>query len=386
VAVYFIVSRLYKFKEWHLLFFAVTGALISLIAMFQFFNVDPLGGIEAAANPGKAHFAKRYLSTIGNIDFLSWYIAMIYSLTVPMFVLAKSKYTNWLLLPLAIHSAAFYYIDVDSGKIAVAASLVVLLFLAVRSRAYLSRLLNAIALIFGAKFACAAYFTAYYNDYTHMGGLTRSLLIALAALAAAAAVRWIKLPAGLTSKLNGKRRMLILLGIIAGAGVAGIAVLRILPQSSFSGILGDISNILHGDIPDELGTNRVYTWRRSLILFSEHPIFGAGQDSFGALFTRYSEDLQRLFPGEYVDKAHNIYIQMLVCTGGLSLISYLVFLGGAFYTGFKKGLKSVGAAALLLALVSYSVQAAALFSLPFVTPIFWVAAGMLVTIQKDKKL
>lgn len=106
---------------------------------------------------------------------------------------------------------------------------------------------------------------------------------------------------------------------------------------------------------------------------------GYGQDMFGKVFMENFENelLDVYGVPQIVDKAHNIYVQMLVCTGILGLVSYMTFLVSLIVRIMRQKAPDAFAVALAMAIISYSVQANFLFSLPFVTPFFWMFAGMM---------
>ena len=85
-----------------------------------------------------------------------------------------------------------------------------------------------------------------------------------------------------------------------------------------------------------------------------------------------------MIAGETYDKAHNEYIQILICQGALGLACYLVFLAGALIKPIPKSFKNPLAMAVLAAFAGYCVQAFFNISLPIASQTLWVFAGMLV--------
>lgn len=83
----------------------------------------------------------------------------------------------------------------------------------------------------------------------------------------------------------------------------------------------------------DVSTGRLHFWPIALKIFLEHPILGAGFESFGVAFTRHDT-----LSGQFrVEQAHNEYLQTLAdagIVGFLCLVAFILLL-------FKKGLKTI---------------------------------------------
>lgn len=78
------------------------------------------------------------------------------------------------------------------------------------------------------------------------------------------------------------------------------------------------------------GSGRGYIWSRTIPLLKKHLLLGSGADTFILEFPQHD------YAGKYssetfwdvlFDKAHNLFLMMFVCTGGLSMCAYIVLLG-----------------------------------------------------------
>ena len=161
-----------------------------------------------------------------------------------------------------------------------------------------------------------------------------------------------------------------LLAICILAGLAGVEVLG---RSESTGMIYEAREVLHGNVRDEFGTNRIYIWRNALRSFPQHPIIGSGPDTF---FFAFPEEAHGYY-GEQYDKAHNEYIQILICQGLIGLLCYLVFIGGTFIKAIPVAFKNPMFMAVLATFVGYSAQAIFNISLPIVSQLMWVFAGLL---------
>lgn len=76
-----------------------------------------------------------------------------------------------------------------------------------------------------------------------------------------------------------------------------------------------------------LASNRGYIWARSIPLLKDYPLIGSGPDTFVFNFPQndYVDSVQIGFKGMIISKPHNLYLQIGVQTGVLSLIAFLAF-------------------------------------------------------------
>jgi len=88
------------------------------------------------------------------------------------------------------------------------------------------------------------------------------------------------------------------------------------------------------------GSGRGYIWSRTIPLIKKRLIFGSGADTFMMVFPqndyagKYSSDanLDTIY-----DKPHNMYLQMIVCTGGISCIAFIIMIIMFIIKSMKQG-------------------------------------------------
>ena len=132
-----------------------------------------------------------------------------------------------------------------------------------------------------------------------------------------------------------------------------------------------------GALDPEFAAGRPYLWYNSLLLFLRHPLTGVGIDN---LLTPYYNSFG-LFLGQFVDKTHNEFLQILVTMGLPALLGYLLFYGFIF-RDLGKRIQTVqtGEAAplaLLLCLIGYLAQAFFNISVIDAAPYFWLLCGLM---------
>ena len=93
------------------------------------------------------------------------------------------------------------------------------------------------------------------------------------------------------------------------------------------------------------GSSRGYIWSRSFPLMPRRAIIGSGPDTFINVFPQYDlAGLQLAFnnPYQIVDKAHNLFIQTWITTGGISAILLFALFAHYLFTTFVGVVKSKG--------------------------------------------
>lgn len=84
-------------------------------------------------------------------------------------------------------------------------------------------------------------------------------------------------------------------------------------------------------------SGRGYIWSKSLPIIKDTIILGSGPDTYAFMFPQYDYvSLAQNWPsGQLITKPHNLYLQIAIQTGVLSLIAFLVFYLWYFITSIK---------------------------------------------------
>ena len=145
---------------------------------------------------------------------------------------------------------------------------------------------------------------------------------------------------------------------------------------------------------EKYASGRGYIWSRTLPLLKDNLILGSGADTFMLEFPQqdYVDLYNYGYSGQLMTKPHNLYLQIGVQTGTLSLIAFLVFYAMYFISSVKLYLKSrfksyysqVGVA-ILVATVSYMVLGFANDSSITVAPVFWALIGLGISVNRLAK-
>ena len=161
----------------------------------------------------------------------------------------------------------------------------------------------------------------------------------------------------------------------------------------------EIDRVKKLDGKEKVGTGRVYIWSRTIPLLKSRMIYGSGPDTFSLAFPQ-NDHIGKLKtfnnPEIIVDKPHNMYLQMAVNTGVMSLVAFLLLMGAYFIMSiklyfnskFETYMEKMGAG-IFFAMIGYCVAAMFNDSLVSVAPVFWALLGIgiavnMINMNKDK--
>jgi|GEM_PF-1664747 len=143
-------------------------------------------------------------------------------------------------------------------------------------------------------------------------------------------------------------------------------------------IIHELGQMLRGNFDDSFGHNRLFTWKRTLTLVKYHPVFGIGPDNFARFFARYyRQEAVEMFPSSNgnLDKAHNEFLDVLLCNGIAGLTAYLAFFGVLLWCCFRNADSRRFAPVFGVAVLSYMAHAFFGYQLPIQSPVMWMMIG-----------
>lgn len=137
---------------------------------------------------------------------------------------------------------------------------------------------------------------------------------------------------------------------------------------------------------ERLGSARGYIWSRTLPMIKKAPILGYGPDIFAIAFPQndYIGKIRAYGTAQMiVDKPHNMYLQIAVNTGFLSLLAFLTLSGFYAIQSIRLYLKNIdnsltclAGVGIFLGICGYMIAALFNDSVIAVAPIFWVLLGL----------
>lgn len=381
-AIFLFVARYYRPRELDLVIFAVSSVLVSVIGILQYYGMDFLSLFPHDLMPGFTGKTIIFRTTLGNIDVVSSYL----SITVVLFGMLYVKHPGkFRLLYLGAGMVNIYMLMVagaEAGMIGALAAFVLSLPFVVTELKALARLL-----LLGGAYALAIFIFNTGNAAAGTVNLlgSRWFLLSLALLAVGGALFVLSGRIKFTPKAATMRWIGASLIVLVLA--AGILAVEKIGQDPATGTIYQAREMLNGNLQDEFGSYRGYVWNRTFQILKDTPfgqlLIGSGPDTFVNRFEPYQQESVAMLNQIY-DKAHNEYLQILVCQGILGLAAYLTFLVAMLARAAKRAFENPMLLACLLACVSYLVQALFSISLPISTPAFWILLGVTALLSRKQ--
>lgn len=377
-AEYFILTRFYRFRDWHLKAFLCTGTLVCLWGITDFFRLDLFGFLSQVG----ASQINIFVSSIGNINTYTSFTVMIFAAAAMLFIQERKLWAVLFdFLVMAVSALACIMGVSDNVVFAYAAFFAFVPFWAWKNRQGVVRYLITAATAFTMMAVTGSLVNAGVDNISiYIGGsffisfgqgrFCLLLSAVLWILSAVLAGVWMR--SG-QQELSGRVR--IAWGIFCAA--AALAVLAILIDANTGGhpeLWQPYSRILIYN--DLWGSGRGHIWRLSMKYFTQQAtlfeqIFGHGPDTFYMLTVdHYLQEMQEK-AGTIYDSVHNEYLNYLLTIGIAGLLAYLALV----YHGIREMLAAAKynreALVCMTAIIIYLAQAVINIAVPITLPIFF---------------
>ncbi len=377
---FLIVGRLGKLKVRILDAMLLTGNLVCLFGITDYFQLDILGFKENIV-PSQIWM---FTSTIGNINLYTIFVAMITAVAMILFISEKKE---------RLTKKVYYYITMVIAMTA--------LLMGQSDNAYLSIValfgLSPLYLfrykwgIRGYAIAISSFMTVilaiHWMDILYQDTIKLVIAVEIASKISAypliVAACWIVTCLIAWALRKGESEEASLWwrrGWIALICIVIIGVLFVLYDCNVAGNAERYGNFQRYVLLNERwGTNRGFIWSAALEVYGGYPwyrkLVGFGPDTFGlALYHKYLPQMLE-FSGEIYDSAHNEYIQYLVTLGAAGLLSYLALMFSSIRRMWKNRTNPY-VMAILFALLCYWFQATVNINQPITGPIVWTLWGL----------
>lgn len=316
--------------------------------------------------PGYSYHDLPFIGTLGNIDIVSGFIALVLPALVCGFILLETRLRHVMLAGAALLFAIQVGIDVDSGKIGLAVSLLLALPFLCSEQKHVVRTLYAFAVLL----ATDGIFR-YLEPRSVLVASTKTPFFLLAALAFAAAGFFLSKKGGaLSFDPRTARIAVIALELAAVIGLMGY----LFQYTGSNTLLWDAHEFLHGRLDDHAGTGRGVIWKATVQLINDNPVFGCGPGGFTKSLVPYYDHIEL---GKWVDVAHNDFLHIGACTGYIGLAFYLIFIASLAIRALKNAVRCPLLVIFGAAVAGYLAHSFFSFSLPNISPMFWAMAGLL---------
>ena len=372
-----LIIRYMHFKNWILYLFLFTGFLACCFGITDYFKLDILG-FKLNIEPTQYNM---FMSTIGNVNTYTSYVALIMSVSTVMFSAEKIRWK--MILYFWVMVSSFFAIIMglsDNSYLSLLTLFGLLPFYLFKTKTGLRRYLLIVTSFLGVIYTIININKAIPDKVLAMQGIldhlpVNKLKILLIFMIIVTATAYI-----VKYLFKSKKENLRFIWKFIWLGLLVLIICLLLFM------LYDVNIEMNLDrygplkqyllFNDDWGTHRGFNWRIGLENYNRfsliHKIFGYGPDTYGIL--THFNDLKEMSEkyNETYDSVHNEYLQYFITMGPLSLISYLLFLGSSLSCLIKKTKENIYITTILFAILCYSVQAIVNISVPIVSPIMFV--------------
>ena len=356
----------------------ISGTLVALLGVLNFFNIDPFGFYGPRLARGDV---TKFISTIGNIDFFAAFLSLF--LPCAMIFCVKTQGIRSFLCfgAIAVGASAAIAARADSAIIVLAVSLFSCMLFGVRSRENLARAFFAIAAVLVGIAGITVLINAHpdghmtleYSLQKHLVKYPEEMGIGAVILLGASYVLF-KSKRLLISKKTARflRRLLWFAFFCAAFVLASVFFYYtfIDTETELSGAMDFFR------FEDKWGSSRGGVWVRCMKLYDRSSLrvklVGLGPDLLRKpLNDAYGKEILSYCKIAF-DNAHNELIQYLLTLGALGLVSYLWFVYGGMHTLYMRMKQCPYAAAAFAAAAAYLVHSLITVNQPITTPLLFM--------------
>lgn len=372
---YYALSRSYKIRNLELWGYSVAFVIVTAIAFIQFFGIN-FGGLYTSLSKTTAD---AFYSTIGNINVVSSYIC----LCLPFLMYLFCAVSGWLKMAglYVLNFVGFCFIIIansDSGYIGIVAAFCAVAYIVVRKQERFYRVMFlAGAFLFSPRLMLTVSRTV--SGTKSLSSLAvflgeSDLVFVLAIVCTVLAVVFVFLRPGkrFPTFLRVTVIVFVLFSVIC---LTGAIIYFTVFNPEFE--LGFLENYLRFN--DKWATSRGEIWRFTMESYSELPIiqklFGCGPDTL-SLLLRERYEAQMSASGEFIDNAHNEFMNYLVNHGIVGLGFYLSMIIAALKKCYAKTRVNIIHGGLFAAVVSYAFQSVVNITQPLTTPFYFIIMFM----------
>ena len=386
VAVYFVISHLVKLRKFDINVYCFGATAVAGLIMLHFFGIDVLNTGFSKPNWESGLL---FMGPMGNINLTSYFVTAALTLAAGIYItgqqLSFDKNGAVTLSCFGLMLWAELNLNTDAGIVALGVVLLVSMPLMLISFERVGRFMAVVSTALGVIAFNRLVIKTWILEENF--GSTGFLIILAAVITCAASII---INMKLIQPRMTRRALLIASLSLDGLAVIGVLIGAFLAANSQkSGVLYEFGQMLyHGNFNDKFGSKRLFTWKRTIRLAGNKPIFGSGPDSFCTVFNEvYGEESKKFFGGRNLDKAHNEYLQLLICSGMTGLGAFLTFIGSLIVRSFQRAADNPMLVCCGTAVIAYAVHAFFGYSLPINTPLMWILLGLTgaaVRVEGDK--
>lgn len=376
--IYMMIRRAYRFRISHVYGFVLSCSIIYVLAILQNLGFDPFYFRADVAEDMQSMF----VSTIGNTNFFGSFLCLSYSFFVVFFCICKKRNNKAIgAILILLGASAIVASDNNGVLVAIVVPIIFTFVLVLQGKVSVSAMIHSITIsivgflfmffmraIFGSNEPVDSIVT-YLEAHWHivLGGLIPLLVLSYLSCK----YKWnVKIDyekrqivnKQVKENIQENKELFLLIGLSIICSV-GIAVIVVISQK-------------YGWLNDTFGNNRGFIWNclgQEYQSFNFiHKLIGVGPETVQTLFmTHYEKEMNQIFGG-VINAAHNEYLNYLITSGLLGLISYIFFLIASIKEGMKNSNNNWCRYAFLAGAITYLLNAIVNIAQPLTTPLLFI--------------
>lgn len=396
VAMYMMLSKYLRPGKWMIWTFLVSNILVCILAILNFWAIDPLGMYENLMEAQHAMF----ISTIGNVNACASYLCMVLPAGMVLYFLCKDRKLQVITgIFLVLGFWTCYCTKSQSWLLGIGAAFLVLLWFAMCDHFHMRRFLELCSLFWVSSVLMKLTFSIGKMK-NYLGLMFRYFMAE-----------------GFQNRVMLNGFVLLVMGILFGGGIfyiwkrekkekelpyhtlrkgvflffaltAVAAVLLLvaanLNRNSWEGIFSWLN---HLKLQDSFGSSRGYIWRISVKSWLDMPFWkkltGYGVNCYHMLIQQYGgEGVADVFDGAILVDAHNEFLQFMTTMGIVGTVGYFGLLVSTAVTSFKKYVKQPEFLLGVAVVCGYAAQAMVNNPTVFLTPYLFLMLGIIRSMEK----
>lgn len=391
-AAYVMVRCYYHFQPWHLYAFLIAGCIPCLIGMLHFFDIDLFHMFDGTSPDRKVTF----MSTFGNINTYTAYVALLVAASACLFVLEASYYGRLIALCIFIIAAVALVMGKSDNALLSSGIIFAVLPFFCRSMKELRRYIEAaavflLACILTNRISTTDTQTIAMWDMgvlSKIGGMQVSHIL-MGGMMFIIIVLYI-----LRKKTDSERYLLYCKKIWFGFLVVSILIIAALFMDANMGNHPERYEKYAGFLifNDEWGTDRGVNWRYAFRYFTKEAdlfrkLIGIGPDCYyitiAEKYTMTTADGMNI----KFDTPHNEYIGMIICQGLIGFILFVTWIMTSLSKMLHTEKNRAHISGIALAIIAYSTQAFVNFAVPItyvIMMLLWFA-GIQAAYEDEKQ-
>ena len=370
VVVFFVISRNFSFTNSALIASVTAFTFVCLIGIFNCFDIDVLGIYSVIGDSYKTIC----ISTIGNINFYSSYICLLFPFVICGFCQAKEKLSVIIYLTaIVVGTLGAMMTSSESFMVGFILSIIIVSVIFLKDADKTKRLIFALGLILVIaqiyRLFCLLVKEPNYKISDLLNIVTNPIVTAV--LLVVLFFSYLIINRNSASIITIRKVYIILIAVAClSGGAVIIAANTILTEMDFKWLDAYIK------FTADWGTDRGEIWRMCIDVYKglnlKEKIFGTGPETLYRFI-----NTSKTFEGLNLDQAHNEYLQHLLTIGLAGLMSYMSVIVGVCVVVFKYLKSDHLGVAVFAGLIAYWVQAFFNIAQPFTTPVMYIYVALI---------